>query len=66
MSYLDECNRLQIILLLGIAIAIVGSYVFYGLLKKTVSIRLSEEEKFNSAKLSFHKISATPECESGW
>lgn len=46
--------------LLGIAIAFVGGLVVYGLLKATVGIRLSEEEEFQGADLSIHKISAEP------
>jgi len=36
------------------------------LMKKLVGIRLDQEEEFNGADLSIHKISATPERESGW
>lgn len=52
--------------LLGIGIAVLGAYIVYGLLKKTVGLRLSAEEEFNGADLSIHKISATAERESGW
>jgi Amt family ammonium transporter len=52
--------------LMGIAIAFVGGYAVYFLINKTVGIRLSAEEEFNGADLSIHKISATPERESGW
>ncbi|MGB7651420.1 MAG: ammonium transporter [Gallionella sp.] len=52
--------------LMGISIAFVGGYVVYALLKKWVGIRLDAEEEFNGADLSIHKISATPERESGW
>ena len=52
--------------LMGIAIAFIGGYLVYGMIKKTVGIRLSPEEEFNGADLSIHKISATPERESGW
>jgi len=52
--------------LLGIAIAFVGGYVVYAVMKKLVGIRLDAEEEFNGADLSIHKISATPERESGW
>jgi Amt family ammonium transporter len=36
------------------------------LLKRFVGIRLDAEEEFNGADLSIHKITATPERESGW
>ena len=52
--------------LMGIGIAFIGGYLVYGAIKKTVGIRLSPEEEFNGADLSIHKISATPERESGW
>ncbi len=52
--------------LLGVVIAFAGGYLVYGILKKLVGIRLSAEEEFNGTDLSVHKISATPERESGW
>jgi Amt family ammonium transporter len=52
--------------LLGIGIALAGGFLIYGVLKKTVGIRLDPEEEFNGADLSIHKISATPEREAGW
>lgn len=52
--------------LLGITIAFAGGYLVYGVLKKSVGIRLDAEEEFNGADLSIHKISATAERESGW
>ena len=50
----------------GIGIALVGGTLVYGLLKKTVGIRLDAEEEFNGADLSIHKISATAERETNW
>jgi Amt family ammonium transporter len=38
----------------------------YGVLKRVVGIRLTAEEEFNGTDLSVHKITATPERESGW
>jgi len=52
--------------LMGIGIAFAGGFVVYGVIKKLVGIRLDKEEEFNGADLSIHKISATPERESGW
>jgi len=52
--------------LLGVTIAFVGGLVVYGVLKKVVGIRLTAEEEFNGTDLSVHKITATPERESGW
>jgi len=51
---------------LGVTVALVGGFVIYGLLKKTIGIRLSPEEEFNGADLTIHRISATPEREVPW
>ncbi len=51
---------------LGITIALIGGFVVYGLLKVSVGIRMSQEEEFDGADLSIHKISATPDRESNW
>jgi Amt family ammonium transporter len=45
----------------GVAIALIGGLAVYGTLKNWVGIRLSEEEEFQGADLSIHKISANPE-----
>jgi Amt family ammonium transporter len=50
----------------GIAIGFGGGYVVYALLRKTVGIRLDEEEEFNGADLTIHQISATPDRETNW
>jgi len=41
-------------------IALAGGLVVYGVLKKIVGIRLSEEEEFNGADLSIHQVAAEP------
>jgi Amt family ammonium transporter len=46
---------------MGVAIAFVGGGIVYGVLRKTVGLRLDAEAEFNGADLSIHKISATPE-----
>ncbi|WP_435980236.1 ammonium transporter [Psychrobacter sp. DM4] len=45
--------------LMGVIFAIVGGLLVYGILKVTIGIRLSEEEEFDGADLSIHKVSAT-------
>ena len=45
---------------LGVTIAFVGGYLVYGTLKKLMGLRLSQEEEYNGADLSIHKISSTP------
>jgi Amt family ammonium transporter len=47
--------------LLGIAVALVGGGLVYGAIKAAVGLRLDEEEEFNGADLSIHKISASPD-----
>ena len=51
---------------MGIVIAVVGGAVVYGVLKRTVGIRLDQEQEYEGADLSIHKITATPERESSW
>ncbi|MGE5536749.1 MAG: ammonium transporter [Bacillota bacterium] len=51
---------------LGIVIALVASAIVYGVLKKTVGIRLDPEQEFDGADLSIHKITATAERETSW
>ncbi|WP_217693559.1 ammonium transporter [Thalassolituus maritimus] len=45
--------------LAGIAVALIGGFIVYGLVKAVSGIRLSEEEEFNGADLSIHKIGST-------
>jgi len=45
---------------LGISIAFIGGYIVYGSLKKVMGLRLSQEQEYDGADLSIHKISATP------
>jgi Amt family ammonium transporter len=52
--------------LMGVAVAVIGSFLVYGTLKKLVGLRLDAEEEFNGADLSIHKITATAERETLW
>ncbi|HTP65316.1 MAG TPA: ammonium transporter [Geobacteraceae bacterium] len=45
----------------AIVFALVSGFVVYGVLSKTVGIRLTEEEEFAGADLSIHSIGAYPE-----
>ncbi|MBD3669868.1 MAG: ammonium transporter [Gammaproteobacteria bacterium] len=47
--------------LLGIAVALVGGFVVYGVIKLISGIRLDQEQEHMGADLALHKISATPE-----
>jgi Amt family ammonium transporter len=46
---------------IGVVIAAVAGFIVYGALKATIGIRLSQEEEFEGADLSIHKIGAYPE-----
>lgn len=50
----------------GVAFATVGGFAVYGVLKKTVGIRLNEEEEFTGADLTIHKVSSTSERDTTW
>ena len=45
----------------AIVFALANGFVVYGILSKTVGIRLTEEEEFAGADLSIHNIGAYPE-----
>lgn len=51
---------------LGVAWAAAGGLLVYGALRATMGLRLSQEEEYDGADLSIHKISATPEREANW
>ena len=51
---------------MGVAWAIVGGLLVYGGLKAAMGLRLSQEEEYDGADLSIHKISASPEREANW
>jgi Amt family ammonium transporter len=44
--------------LIGVVFALVGGFVVYGALKATVGIRLTQEEEYQGADLSIHKIAS--------
>jgi ammonium transporter, Amt family len=44
---------------LGVVIALAGGAIVYGVLKKVVGIRMGQEEEFDGADLSIHKIVST-------
>ncbi len=51
--------------LVGVAIALVGGFTVFWLIKKTMGFRLSREDEIMGADLAIHKISATPEEDFG-
>ncbi|MFA5170996.1 MAG: ammonium transporter [Sulfuriferula sp.] len=57
----------QLIGTLGaIAVGLTGGFIVYGTLKRLVGIRLDQEDEYNGADLSIHKISATAEHDGNW
>ena len=50
----------------GILVGLAGGFIVYGLLKKTVGIRLDAEEEYDGADLTIHRITATPDRETHW
>jgi Amt family ammonium transporter len=51
--------------LLGVAIALAGGFIVYGLLKIRTGIRMDIEDEYMGADLAIHKISATPNMSGG-
>lgn len=51
---------------LGVSIALAGGLIVYGVLKMTFGIRMTQEEEYEGADLSVHRISATPDREPNW
>ena len=51
---------------LGVMWAVICGFVVYGVLKMTVGLRMSQEEEFEGADLTIHKITASPDREVSW
>lgn len=51
---------------MGVAWALLAGFAVYGVLKSTMGLRLSQEEEFEGADLSVHRIGATPDREVNW
>ena len=51
---------------LGVAIASLGGFIVYGAIKATMGIRMSQEEEYEGADISVHRISSTPDREPNW
>jgi ammonium transporter, Amt family len=52
--------------LMGVGWALLAGTLLYSVLKMTLGLRLTQEEEFDGADLSIHKISATAEREVNW
>jgi len=46
--------------LMGVGIALAGGFIVYGLVRMMMGLRLSQEEEYQGADLSIHKISSEP------
>ncbi|MFC5523355.1 ammonium transporter [Polaromonas jejuensis] len=51
---------------MGVGWALLASFVVYGTLKASMGLRLSQEEEYEGADLSIHRIGATPDREVNW
>jgi len=51
---------------IGVGVALIGGFVVYGGLKLLLGIRMSQEEEYEGADLSVHRISSTPDREPNW
>jgi ammonium transporter, Amt family len=47
----------------GVVFATLGGTVVYGAIRMTVGLRIDQENEYNGADLSIHKITSTPERE---
>ena len=52
--------------LMAVGWALLGGFTVYGLIKQVIGLRLSQEEEFEGADLSIHRIGATPDREVNW
>jgi ammonium transporter, Amt family len=51
---------------MGVAWALIGGFVIYYVLKLTMGLRMTQEEEYEGADLSIHKIGASPDREVNW
>ncbi len=51
---------------LAVGWALLGGLAVYGLLRKVFGLRLSQEEEYEGADLSIHRIGATPDRDVNW
>jgi Amt family ammonium transporter len=52
--------------LMGVGWALLAGFAVYGLIKSAAGLRLSQEEEYEGADLSIHRIGATPDREVNW
>ncbi|WP_395056203.1 ammonium transporter [Polaromonas sp.] len=51
---------------MGIVWALLAGCAVYGLIKATIGLRMSQEEEYEGADLSIHRIGSTPDREVNW
>jgi Amt family ammonium transporter len=51
--------------LIGVAVALIGGFIVYGVIKAAVGIRLTDEEQWQGADLTIHRITAEPDYNRG-
>jgi Amt family ammonium transporter len=51
---------------LGVAWALLAGFALYGLIKSVAGLRLTQEEEYEGADISIHRIGSTPEREVNW
>ncbi|MBA4330092.1 MAG: ammonium transporter [Polaromonas sp.] len=51
---------------MGVAWALLAGFAVYGLIKVTLGLRMSQEEEYEGADLSIHRIGSTPDREVNW
>ena len=51
---------------MGIGWALLTGFLVYGLIKSVTGLRLSQEEEYEGADFSIHRIGATPDREADW
>ncbi len=51
---------------MGVAWAFLAGFILYRLLKATMGLRLTQEEEYEGADLSIHRIGSTPDREVNW
>jgi Amt family ammonium transporter len=51
---------------MAIAVALIGGALVYGTLKATMGLRLDQDEEYEGADLSIHRIMSTPDREPNW
>jgi Amt family ammonium transporter len=44
----------------------ISGLIVYGILKAVLGLRMSQEDEFDGADLSIHKITSSPDRESSW